>query len=30
MMFMIKRLKKPLAVTVKLIPQKVAWIDYNL
>jgi len=27
---MIKRLKKPLAVIVKLIPQKVVWIDYNL
>jgi len=27
---MIKRLKKPLAVAVKLIPQKVAWLDYNL
>jgi len=29
-MFMIKRLKKPLAVAVKLIPQKVTWMDYNL
>jgi len=27
---MIKRLKKPQAVAVKLIPQKVAWMDYNL
>jgi hypothetical protein len=29
-MSMIKRLKKLLTVAVKLIPQKIAWMDYNL
>jgi len=27
---MIERLKKPLAVEITLIPQKVEWMDYNL